>query len=135
MPGCSGPSWADTLCECYWLEEHAADGRETVYEVKQGREVESRIWDEKPRRLSEVWKLEREPGTVVVLGLEGVVSLSAMGSAIWLMLDGEHTVGTVVEALAKAYPSVDERRIQADVVSFINDMVVGRLVTLDWCPL
>ncbi len=107
----------------------------TINQEELDREVSLGVWNSKPSRLSEIWKLERETNTVAALGLEGVVQLNAMGSAIWLRLDGEHTIGCIVEELVRVYPHQDRSRIELDVMSFINHLVANRLVILDWCPL
>lgn len=65
--------------------------------VKLRNREEMNIWKYKPRRISEIWKLEQETNTVVVLGLKGVAQLNAMGSAIWLQLDGMHTIGNIIQ--------------------------------------
>ena len=93
------------------------------------------VWNSKPRRLIEIWKLDRKTKTVVALGLEGVVQLNAVGSALWLRLDGEHTIRCIVDELVRAYPSQDQSRIKIDVMSFINYLIANHLVILNWHPL
>jgi len=88
-----------------------------------------------PHRLSEIWKLDHETSTVVVLGPDGIVKLNQLGSAIWLRLDGEHTITSIIGELTIAYPSQEQVQIEKDVVEFINNLVVNNLVILRWNPL
>ena len=100
-----------------------------------GKGVKLEVWDSKPRRLSEIWKFDRETNAVVALGLEGVVHLNAVGSAVWLRIDGEHTIGGIVEEFVRAYPDQDRGRIEIDVMSFIDHLVANSLAILDYHPL
>lgn len=97
--------------------------------------VDSEVWNSKPRRLSEIWKIDRETSTVYALGLLGVVQLNGVGSAIWLRLDGEHTIASIAQGLIAAYPSEDQSQIEIDITSFINHLIADSLITLDWRPL
>jgi hypothetical protein len=63
------------------------------------------------------------------------VQFNALGSAIWLQLDGEHTVDWIVQEVAKFYPNVNLNQITIDTIWFINYLVAHRLVVLDWEPL
>lgn len=88
-----------------------------------------------PRRLSEIWKLYRETNTVVVIGSNGIVRFNRLGSAIWIMLDGENNIKSIIEELAKAYPSQKRSHIEGDVRAFLNDLIANRLALLEWDPL
>jgi len=96
---------------------------------------ELEIGSRRPRRLSEIWKLDRETNMVVALGLNGTVQLNAVGSAIWLLLDGEHTIEYIIEKLAGAYPDQDQGQLRKDLISFISYLSASGLVILDWRPL
>lgn len=105
------------------------------YHQKRHGGTDLNVWNNRPRRVSEIWKLDRKTNTVIALGLEGIVQLNALGSAIWLQLDGKHTISDIVEKLVQAYPERDQNRIKVDIISFIENLAANRLVVLDWHPL
>ena len=98
-------------------------------------DVELKVRNDKPHRLSEIWQLDKEKKIVVVLGLEGIVQFNAVGLAIWLRLDGRHTIEQIIEELTKIYPDQERNRLETDVMSFINHLVANHLVILNWHPL
>lgn len=88
-----------------------------------------------PRRLSEIWKLDRATGRVVALGLDGTASLNRVGSSVWMRLDGRHAIEGIVDELVEAYGEQHRQRIRDDVRAFISELVAQRLVVLDFSPL
>ncbi len=86
----------------------------------------------RPRRISEIWKLDRESHTVIAMGFEGLMQLNALGSAIWLKLDGNHTLENIIEELMNAYPNQDKPQLEADIFSFIQCLIANHLIVQDW---
>jgi coenzyme PQQ biosynthesis protein PqqD len=93
------------------------------------------VWGKKPRRTTEIWKLERATNAVAVLGPEGLVRLNALGSAIWVRLDGTRALGELVAELATAYPELPRSRLELDVLAFFEYLVANRLAIPEWDPL
>lgn len=96
---------------------------------------QSDILNKKPRRHSEIWKFDNISKKVHAIGPEGVVQFNAIGSAIWIKLDGRHTIASIIEELLSAYPDQDQNQIQNDIISFISYLVNHYLIILDWQPL
>jgi hypothetical protein len=93
------------------------------------------VWNSRPRRMSEIWALDRGSNSIVALGMEGLIQLNPMASSIWLRMDGKHTVGTIVRNLIMAYPDQDPNEIAMDIMAFISQMVGRRSLVLNWVPL
>jgi|LAHU01.1.fsa_nt_gb hypothetical protein len=89
----------------------------------------------RPRRVSEIWKLNRNTGEVIALATEGLVRFNPLASAIWLMLDGQNTITSIIENITTAYPDNDILSIDSDVMSFVDYLVNHRLIVLNWSPL
>lgn len=65
---------------------------------------------------------------VVVLPEEGRVKvLNEVGSRIWELADGTHSVDEIVEAICTEY-KVSREQAQEEVVAFVTDMVEGELL-------
>ncbi len=89
----------------------------------------------RPRRVSEIWKLDRATKNVVSLGITGIIQLNSLGSAIWIQLDGQNSIDSIVNRLTDSYPDRDPGEITRDVTEFIQYLVDNRLVILNWRPL
>ena len=71
-------------------------------------------------------------GKAVILDFEGrrMRGLNECGTRIWSLLDGDKTVGTICEALAREFDTTVEE-LQDDVTQFLsvlagNDLIVAR---------
>ena len=64
-----------------------------------------------------------DEGDVVVFDEEGqqLLVLNDIGAAVWLLLDGQRTIGSIVEVIVEALPT-EVARVEADVIAFVRDL-------------
>ena len=90
----------------------------------------------KPRRKQEIWKLEEDKShPISILTTYGTVALNKTASMIWRLLDGKHTIESIVTELLARFPSMNRAKIEKDVIRFIEDFANKDLIVLDWSPL
>jgi pyrroloquinoline quinone biosynthesis protein D len=85
------------------------------------------VWRVEKRRQAEVMKaLENgenadDSGTVILL-LSGMMhQLNLVGGLIWQQCDGEQTLDSIAQELAKEF-SVEQDEVEADVAEFVADL-------------
>lgn len=66
------------------------------------------------------WKM-RLAHVFVPLPEERAVELDAIGSDVWLMIDGEHTIGQIAQTLAKKY-KLENREAELSVQQYFKDL-------------
>ncbi len=67
---------------------------------------------------------------VIILSESNLVNVyNPVGSRVWELCDGTRTVDEVVDLIVSEY-DVDRERAQADVVAFIEQLVVDRVLEL-----
>ena len=77
-----------------------------------------------------VWR-EVDDGLVIVSPNAGEVkALNHLGGKVWLMLEGEQTVGDIHQAIAAEYPDIDPNQLEKDVNLFIHSLLERNLLTL-----
>lgn len=64
---------------------------------------------------------DEEGGLVVLSGRAEIKVLNAVGTTVFKCLDGEHTVGEIVDRVADEY-GVDAATAAADVEAFLDDL-------------
>jgi coenzyme PQQ biosynthesis protein PqqD len=85
----------------------------------------------KPMRIFDIWKYEEEiqgiPKNVKVLTPEGILSFNTVASYVWILCDGKHTVGEIIEKVRGKF-SGDEEKIKTDIHKFINKLYEKKLI-------
>jgi hypothetical protein len=73
--------------------------------------------------------IQRAAGTLVLLDLEGgqYFALDEVSARVWELCDGEHGIGTIVEAISAEYDAPVET-IQEDVLAFLEEMLDENLL-------
>jgi hypothetical protein len=73
--------------------------------------------------------VQRAAGTLVLLDLDGgqYYALDEVSARVWELCDGQHGVGTIVEAIGSEYDAPVET-IYEDVVAFLEEMLDETLV-------
>ncbi|MEM8862572.1 MAG: PqqD family protein [Chloroflexota bacterium] len=75
-----------------------------------------------------VWRTV-EDGLVIVSPNNGEVkALNDLGGKIWLMLDGEHTMGQIYQSAAQSYADVPPDKLIEDIELFINSLLERNLL-------
>jgi hypothetical protein len=87
--------------------------------------MSERKWeDEQPVRLSHMWK---QTGNIVVIFSDARFNLSrmelnAVGSRVWLLIDGKRTVRDIIAILQREFPLEEKNCIAKGVKSFLNEL-------------
>ena len=66
--------------------------------------------------------------TVVLPGRSEINVLNEIGSLIWERIDGEHTVGQILEAVLDAY-DIDSEKARLDMFDFLSSLREHGMVT------
>lgn len=61
------------------------------------------------------------------------VELDELGSVVWLMCDGEHTIGEIAQELVKRY-RLERRDAEVSLITFIQQLMKRRLITVKVTP-
>ncbi len=81
------------------------------------------ITDGKPSRPQELIWHETEDGTVIVSPTAGKVRvLNNVGTTIWELMDGQHTVADIEQVLITTYAKVPATQINEDLSTFLYDL-------------
>lgn len=79
--------------------------------------------DGKPSRPQELIWHETEDGTVIVSPTAGKVRvLNNVGTTIWELMDGQHTVADIEQVLITTYVEVPATQINEDLSTFLYDL-------------
>lgn len=85
--------------------------------------------DSKPCRPTGLIWHETEDGTVIVSPTAGKVRvLNNVGTAVWELMDGQHSVPEIKEALLVRFQQVPPERITQDLSSFLHELSQRSLV-------
>lgn len=83
-----------------------------------------------PNRLKGLIWRDVDDGTVIVSPTAGKVRvLNPLGSTIWELLDGQHTVADIEEFLSQKYHQVPRPQISEDLQIFLDDLTNRGLLT------
>jgi hypothetical protein len=71
--------------------------------MKKADDMASNVLQKKPARVLEFWKTEGKPPfcKVTVKGVSGIYELDEISSFIWLYLDGDHTIDSIISRVQK----------------------------------
>jgi hypothetical protein len=76
-----------------------------------------------------IWR-ELDDGTVIVTPDEGKVRvLNRTGTAIWLMIDGSHSLGDITEQISREF-EVSIEEASEDVNEFLTDLTRKGLIQI-----
>jgi hypothetical protein len=70
-----------------------------------------------------VCRVEGEDALLFDPGTEEVKVLNATGLMLWNLCDGKHSESDLVQALAAEFPAVESHVLEADVTSFLLEMI------------
>jgi hypothetical protein len=70
-----------------------------------------------------VCRVEGEDALLFDPSTEEVKVLNATGLMLWNLCDGKHSERDLVQALAVEFPKVESHVLEADVASFLSEMV------------
>jgi hypothetical protein len=65
---------------------------------------------------------------LINLGTGMYYSLGGAGAAAWALIEGEHTLGEISQALCAQFVAPDPETVEADVVRLANDLLQEELV-------
>lgn len=88
--------------------------KETIYKQKQGL----------------VWRKVDDGLVIVSPNVGQVKALNHLGGKVWLMLQGEQSVGDIHQSIAAEYPEVDPDQLEKDVNLFIFSLLERDLLTV-----
>ena len=91
----------------------------------------------KPMRFFEIWKVEGTPPfcKTLVLGVSGAFELDDISTFIWVLLDGSHTIDSIIGRLSDCFPDVERNQIKQDVINVLERMDKDDLIILKYNPL
>lgn len=75
-----------------------------------------------------VCRVEGEDALLFDPSTEEVKVLNATGLMLWNLCDGKHTERDLVQALAVEFPEVESLVLEADVTSFLAEMIDLKLL-------
>lgn len=82
-----------------------------------------------PQRLDGLIWREVDDGIVIVSPTAGKVRvLNKVGSAIWELLDGDHTPATIQSNLCNQFSQVPPEQINQDIQTFLDDLTNRGLI-------
>lgn len=61
------------------------------------------------------------------------IELDELGSVVWLMCDGQHTIGEIAQELVKRY-KLERRDAEVSLITFIQQLIKRRLITVKVMP-
>jgi len=87
-----------------------------------------------PVRFHEVWKVEGQTPFCITttIGLSGVYRLDEISSFIWLLMDGAHTVDSIISEVCNNFPDAERNQVEPDIVRVLNQMDADDLIILDY---
>ncbi|MCS7254496.1 MAG: PqqD family protein [Armatimonadota bacterium] len=68
-------------------------------------------------------------GTLFRLQAKKRIQLDELGSLVWLMCDGKHTIGEMAQELMNRY-KLDKREAEVSLITFIQQLIKRRLITV-----
>ena len=88
-----------------------------------------------PCRITEIYLEQDEE--IEVITSEGMFRLKGIPRKIWLMLDGKHTVGCIVDQLCFEFGVDKDSRdeIRKKVISTLNRLTEMKAIIANWDPL
>ncbi len=91
--------------------------------------------DKYPRRHAQVAARVMGDQALVVLADSGEVNVfNPVGTRIWELIDGKHSLQEIVDAIVSEY-EVERNQATEDVVEFVGELVKANAVTLEDRPL
>lgn len=89
------------------------------------------VADQKPTRPPNLIWHETDDGTVIVSPTAGKVRvLNKVGTTIWELMDGQHTVAEIEQTLVTTYSKIPAEQINIDLFHFLGDLANKGL--LEW---
>jgi len=95
--------------------------------------------------LSEVYKgqvEEYKPCRVIEIYFDkdeeieiGSLRLKGFGRDIWLMLDGRHTIGNIVDSLCLKLETANRSTIKSELLIVLRTLIAKKMIVADWDPL
>lgn len=84
---------------------------------------------QKPCRTAELIWRQVDDGMVIVSPTAGQVRvLNPLGSTIWALLDGQHSIAEIEEQLNGRYPTVPPAQIHTDLHTFLTELTSRGLI-------
>ena len=82
------------------------------------------------KSLSAAW--QRVDGEVVLLNVDGheLLGLNAIGGRVWDLIDGQRSIGQLVDALVAEFSAVPAATIAADVDRFVRELLAEKMIEL-----
>lgn len=73
--------------------------------------------------------VQQVDGTTVLLSVEGgeYYALDEIGSRVWELCDGSHSVGAIIERICAEYEAPPEM-VQADVLELLGELTVEKIL-------
>lgn len=75
-----------------------------------------------------------ENNTNRVLLMNGLARVNNFFIDIWINIDGNNSVQTIIDKMHNKYPSYDKEIIVKNVLSILNYLESNRDITTDWKP-
>jgi len=72
-----------------------------------------------------------ETGDIIVFDQKGnqLLMLNDVGAAVWLLVDGERSVGEIAELIVETLPA-DVQSVESDVQRFVDSLVQNAVLTI-----
>lgn len=83
----------------------------------------------RPKRLENSCIWRKVDNQIIILSDEGRIihTLNEVGTAVWPLLDGEHSIETIMKTITEQF-EVDPETASADILTFLNKLVDLQLV-------
>ena len=86
-----------------------------------------------PCRISECYMVGTDG--VEISNLNGTIFLNGAGSIVWGLLDGKHTIKTIVQYLSNELNIGDYKTVHEEVISLLKVLQQKKFIIANWDPL
>ena len=92
------------------------------------------IYDYTPCRVTECFLDEN--GEIELYNEEGMtIRFRGVGRTIWYMLDGKHTIRSIVDTLCSQFSTNDKEKMLHELLAILKELKKKNLIVSNWDPL
>lgn len=94
-----------------------------------------KILDYKPCRAINSFRQDEKEDSVTIVTFEGFITLHSAGKLLWLLSDGKHSIGDIIDRLIMLNPAADYENIRVGICTLVKQLQAKGIIIANWDPI